>query len=134
MRWQDLPTRENHFTVRSAAMIDLKTNKTIRMYSANTKIAVVQKCVTPSGTFYRTETAREKGLNWAFKAAAFGLPDEKAPSAPKTPPLKTPKPAQPRTRKPAEKQKSVKQELPPEDGEAKPQVRWFKKLFRRKDG
>ena len=135
MRWQDLSTRENHFTVRSAAMIDLAKNKTIRIYSANTKIAVVQKCVTKEGTFYRTETAKEKGLDWAFKASAFGLPNEKAPSAPKAPPLKTPKPAKPRTRKPATKQKPAKKELPPEDGEAKPQeTRWYKKLFRRKNG
>lgn len=80
--WQDLPKRLNCFTVRNATMIDLDTKEVIRYYSANTKISVVQKCVTPEGTYYRTAESALHGLDHAFKGTAFGLPDEEAPSAP----------------------------------------------------
>lgn len=79
--WQNLPDRKNCFTTRRAVMKDLDTGKTIQVYSANTKIAVTQKCVTTSGTFYRTDSACQNGLNWAFEASALGLPNEKAPLA-----------------------------------------------------
>lgn len=79
--WETLPKTKNLFTKRSATMVDLKTNKIIQSYSANTKIAVVQKCTTPEKTYYRTKTAMEKGLDWAFEASAFGLPNEVAPSS-----------------------------------------------------
>lgn len=76
--WQDLPKRLNCFTVRNATMIDLDTKEIIRHYSANTKIAVVQRCVTPEGTYYRTAESALHGLDHAFNGTAFGLPDEKA--------------------------------------------------------
>lgn len=79
--WQDLPKPMSAFTVRNACMIDLDRNKIVQYYSANTKLRVVQKCITPTTTYYRTAPATEKGLNWALKAAAFGLPNEHAPSA-----------------------------------------------------
>ena len=75
--WKDLPKRENYFTVKNTAMINLNTGKTVRQYCTNTKIAVVQKCVTPDKTYYRTYDAYHNYLNYAFEAEAFGLPNEK---------------------------------------------------------
>lgn len=83
--WKDLPKPLNCFTTRNTIMIDLNNGKIVNNYAANTKIVVVQKCVTPKGTFYRTNSAKHHYLNYAFKATAFGLPNEKAPSAPSYP-------------------------------------------------
>lgn len=141
--WKDLPKPLNCFTVRSATMVNLNTGKIISNYSANTKIVVVQKCVTEKGTFYRTREAEHNYLNYAFKASAFGLPDEKAPSAPSpksnslgNSPLKS-KPVT-RTPKPVKKQtpakKSSKKASSPKGGEEKKRGGWLKKLFRRKNG
>ena len=80
--WKDLPKRLNCFTVRNARMVNLDTGKIVSNFAANTKIAVVQKCVTPTKTWYRTQEAAHHQLNYAFEASAFGLPNEKAPSAP----------------------------------------------------
>ena len=80
--WEDLPKPLIVFTVRNAAMRNLNTGKIIQQYSANTRINVAQKSVTEKGTFYRTSSAAHHNLNWAFEAPAFGLPNEKAPSAP----------------------------------------------------
>lgn len=74
-QWQDIP-KVPRFTIRRASMYDLKTKKPVRYFSANTKIDLVQKCVTEDGTFYRTGAAAEKDLDLAFEASAFGLPDE----------------------------------------------------------
>lgn len=135
--WQDLPKRQNCFTTRSAMMMDLDKRTVAQHYSANTKIVVVQKCVIPEGTYYRTETAKLKGLNWAFKASALGLPDEKAPSA-------HPKPnshhglsrkSGSRTSIPTrKKQKSVQKVASPKDGEGRQYGSWLKRLFRRENG
>ena len=80
--WEDLPERLNCFTVKNTAMINLNTGKPVRHYSTNTKINLVQKCITPEKTYYRTADAEHNYLNYAFEAEAFGLPNEKAPSAP----------------------------------------------------
>ena len=80
--WQDLPDKKTVFTLRSAVMKNLNTGEIIRHYSRNTRIDVVQKCVTEIGTFYRTRSAEQNNLNWAFEASAFGLPNDVAPSAP----------------------------------------------------
>ena len=77
--WKDLPKPLNAFTVRNATMINLNNWKPVQYYSANTRITLVQKAVTPKGTFYRTSSAEQNFLNYAFKASAFGLPDEYAP-------------------------------------------------------
>lgn len=77
--WEDLPRPLNCFTVRSVTLRNLDTGGIIRYYSANTKIVVVQKCVRPEGTYYRTAAAAERGRNYAFPASAFGLQDEVAP-------------------------------------------------------
>ena len=137
--WQDLPERKNLFTVKNTVMINLNTGKTVRHYATNTKIAVVQKCVTPDKTYYRTQDAVHHYLNYAFEAEAFGLPNEKAPSVPSDKPksigkntLKTP-PAN-RTLKPAKKQTSVQKSKAPKGGEEKGRLNWFKKIFRRKNG
>lgn len=134
MDWQDLPERKNCFTVRNASMLDLKKQKAVRAYSANTRITVVQKCNTEFGTFYRTEYAKDQGLDWAFKASAFGLPDDDAPSVPSVSPLNNSKPGT-RTPNPATaKQKSVQKKASPNDGEVRSKGGWLSKLFRRNNG
>lgn len=137
--WLDLPKRMNCFTVRNAAMYNLNTGKIIQYYSANTKIAVVQKCVTTEGTFYRTAEAAHHYLNYAFKASAFGLPDEKAPSAPspKTTPLgKLSKKLTPvsSTPSPEDNTNNSATVVLPKGGEGRQRKSWFSKLFRRKNG
>lgn len=132
MEWQDLPERKNCFTVRNASMLDLDKQKIVRAYSANTRINVVQKTTLPYGTFYRTEYAKEHGLNWAFKASAFGLPNDVAPSAPSASPLSNSKSVA-HTPKPAAKQKSENKTLP-KGGEARQRRSWLGRLFRRKNG
>lgn len=79
IEWQDLPDRKSLFTKRNAVMRDLHTKKIIQYYASNTKIAVVQKCNYDGTTYYRTNSAKENGLDWAFEAAAFGLPNDVAP-------------------------------------------------------
>lgn len=79
IEWQDLPDRKNLFTKRNAVMHDLHTKKIIQYYASNTKIAVVQKGNYDGTTYYRTNSAKENGLDWAFEAAAFGLPNDIAP-------------------------------------------------------
>lgn len=80
--WVDLEKPQNVFTVRNAAMRDLNDGEIIQCYSANTKIVVTQKCITEQGSFYRTNSAKTKRLDWAFEASAFGLPNEFAPPRP----------------------------------------------------
>lgn len=87
--WEDLPRPLNAFTVRNAAMVNLNNGEVIRYYSANTKIVLAQKAITPKGTFYRTREAEHHFLNYAFEAASFGLPNEFAPPVPKMDPNKT---------------------------------------------
>lgn len=139
-KWEDLPERRSLFTVKNTAMINLNTGKTVRQYCTNTKIAVVQKCVTPEKTYYRTREAEHHYLNYAFEAEAFGLPNEKAPSVPSSNPkstgnfstLRTP-PAS-RTPKPAKKQTSSQKVVPPKDGEGGRLRSWFSRIFRRNNG
>lgn len=80
--WENYPSPKNLFTKRNATMKDLKTNKIIQYYSANTKIVIVQKAQVNDQTFLRTAPARDHDLDWAFEAAAFGLPNDIAPPAP----------------------------------------------------
>ena len=137
--WEDLPERKNLFTVKNTVMINLNTGKTVRHYATNTKIAVVQKCVTTDKTYYRTQDAVHNYLNYAFEAEAFGLPNEKAPSAPST--KSNPgrnstlnsKPAS-RTSKPIEKTNIYATFVSPKGGEGKTHIGWLKRLFRRKNG
>lgn len=137
--WEDLPKPLNCFTVRSATMINLNNGKIVSNYSANTKIVVVQKCVTPKGTYYRTNEAAHHYLNYAFEASAFGLPNEKAPSAHSSRPSSLsrhttiiPKPGA-RTN-PDEKQKDAKIIALPKGGEGRRTRSWLKRIFRRKNG
>lgn len=131
--WQDLPERKNLFTVKNTVMINLNTGKTVQHYATNTKIAVVQKCVTPDKTYYRTQDAAHNYLNYAFEAEAFGLPNEKAPSVPSTKSNPEKKSAS-RTSKPTEKQTSTQKATTPKSGEEKGRFGWLKRLFRRKNG
>lgn len=59
-------------------MVNLDTNGKIQLYSANTKINLVQEAEVDGTRYFRTETAAIQGLNWAFKASDFGLPDKVA--------------------------------------------------------
>ncbi len=137
--WEDLPKPLNCFTVRNATMVNLNTGKIVSNYAANTKIVLVQKCVTPKGTYYRTSEAEHHYLNYAFRASAFGLPDEKAPSVPsaksdslnKTT-LKTKSAA--RTPKPIKKQTSTQKVILPKGGEGRRPRNWLSRIFRRKNG
>ena len=136
-KWEDLPKPLNCFTVRSATMVNLNTGKIVSNYAANTKIVVVQKCVTENGTYYRTNEAAHHYLNYAFRASAFGLPDEKAPSAHSSDPNSLRKHttiSKSASRKPTKKQKSVQKTAAPKDGEEKRFGSWFKRIFRRKNG
>lgn len=140
--WEDLPKPLSCFTARNTTMVNLNTGKIVNNYSANTKIVVVQKCVTSNGTYYRTQDAAHHYLNYAFRASAFGLPDEKAPSAPSTKPKSNSlsnrhsnvaKP-ETRTHKSAKKQKPTQKAASRKDGAGKRQGNWFTRLFRRKNG
>ena len=135
--WVDLPKPLNCFTVMNTAMINLNTGKAVYHYSTNTKIVVVQKCVTPECTYYRTSEAAHHYLNYAFKASAFGLPNEVAPSAPSSKPnsyhhsnTKSVK----RTPSPTKKQKSIQKTAGSKGGERKQSWSWLKRIFRRKNG
>lgn len=135
--WKDLPKPLNCFTVRNAAMINLNTNKIVRNYLTNTKIVVVQKCVMPEGTYYRTAEAAHHYLNYAFKASAFGLPNEKAPSAHSSKPNSsgsTSHKSSTRIASSIKKQKSSRQVASTKDGEGRRPRSWLKRIFRRKDG
>ena len=127
LTWTDLPSRLSLFTRRNATMIDLDTGKNVQYYSANTKIVVVQKCVTPEKTYYRTEQAKLKSLNLAFEASAFGLPDETAPLAPVDVSKEHSKSPGEIAISPAETNKEPKQESASESG-GKP---FWRRLFKR---
>ena len=134
--WKDLPERKNLFTVKNTTMINLNTGKAVRHYCTNTKIAVVQNCVTPGKTYYRTSDAAHNYLNYAFEAEAFGLPNEIAPSVRSLEPkssLKSDIPAA-RTHQPVKKQTSTQQVVLPKDGEARHKISWIRRIFRRKNG
>lgn len=142
--WIDLPKKKNCFTVRSATMTNLNTGEVVRHYAANTKIVVVQKCITPECTYYRTSEAAHHYLNYAFKASAFGLPNEKAPSAPVEKDLdslrnKISKPEKKScsdfcTKSSSTKQKCTQKETLPKDGGARRPQSWIKRIFRRENG
>lgn len=137
--WEDLPKPLNCFTVTNTTMVNLDNGKVIRHYSTNTKIVVVQKCVTPECTYYRTADAYFNKLNYAFKADAFGLPNEKAPSAHSSRSNSlsnstlSSKPAT-RTQTPEEKQTSIQKVILPNDGEGGRRGSWLRRIFRRIHG
>ena len=136
--WKNLDKPLNCFTVRNAMMVNLDNGKIVSNYAANTKIAVAQKCVTPNGTYYRTNEAVLHNLNYAFKASAFGLPSEKAPLAhtdkttkvlehrSKTASTKSAS----RTPKPAKKQKSSRKAAKSKNGGTKRLGGVLRKIFR----
>lgn len=78
--WKDLEKRLGLFTVRNAAMFDLNNGSKIQYYSANTKINLVQETELDGTRYLRTESAMTQGLDWAFKASDFGLPELKVAS------------------------------------------------------
>ena len=119
-------------------MVNLNTGKIVSNYSTNTKIVLAQKCVTENGTYYRTREAAFNYLNYAFKASAFGLPDDEAPSAPST----TTKPNSSNVKlkksgtrtQPTKKTKNTPKTVASNGGEKQRHGGWFSKLFRRKNG
>ena len=72
--WKDLPKPQGLFTRRSAIMVTLDTKKMIQQYALNTKLNVVQYTYFNGSLYFRTLTAKERGLNWAIKADSFTLP------------------------------------------------------------
>lgn len=133
LTWEDLPKPLNCFTVREAVMFDFDTKKIVRCYSANTKILVVQKSVTPTATFYRTSESARYDRNYVFKASAFGLPDEKAPSEPLAS-------SDSHTESSfimdstLKKTHTTQERHSSNDGETSAKRSWLKRLFRRKNG
>lgn len=109
--WKDLPKTYGLFTRRSALMVTLDSKKLVQQYAMNTKLNVVQYTIFNDSLYFRTSTARDKGLNWAIKSDAFVLPLDLASLVP-TPNLSPEKNApnpKPVTRKTAsKKQKSAK--------------------------
>lgn len=132
--WEDLSKPLNCFTVRNATMRNLNTGEIIQYYSANTKIVVVQKCVTPTNTYYRTESARHHYLNYAFEASAFGLANEKAPPAHLPYPNKLSGSTSRTPRSTAKNKKQHQAMVLPKDGETRPQGGLLKRLLRRING
>lgn len=74
--WKDLPKPKGFFTRRSTIMVTLDTKKAVQFYSANTKINVVQYTVFNGSVYFRTSSARDRGLNWAIKADSFSMPND----------------------------------------------------------
>lgn len=121
--WEDLPKKKAFFIIRNTAMVSLDTKKPIQLYSANTRINLVQKATYNDITYYRTATARDKGLNWVFRAADFGLPNDEAPLAPPTPKSSLHTFEHTKTEK---KQKTKKKDTASKSGE-----KWWKKFFKK---
>lgn len=74
--WKDLPKPRGFFTRRSTMMVTLDTKKAVQLYSANTKINLVQYAVFNDSVYFRTSSAKERNLNWAIKADSFDLPKD----------------------------------------------------------
>lgn len=127
--WKDLEKPINAFTVRSATMRNLNTGKVVQYYAANTKIVLVQKCITKTGTYYRTGEAAHHYLNYAFEASAFGLPNEIASLEPSLPLSNTQLSGSRHVPK-VIKQTSRKQKAKDKSEGHKPH-KWLDKLFRR---
>lgn len=134
--WQDLSKPYGLFTRRSALMVTLDTKKMVQQYAMNTKLNVVQYTIFNDSLYFRTLTAKEKGLNWAIKADAFVLPDELASLAP-TPNLSpkksvpNPKPVSRKTGN--QKQKSARKVATPKSEEvvAPKKANIFSKLLKK---
>lgn len=132
--WQDLSKPYGLFTRRSALMVTLDTKKMVQQYAMNTKLNVIQYTIFNDSLYFRTLTAKEKGLNWAIKADAFVLPAELASLVP-TPNLSpkksvpNPKPVARKTGK--QKQKSARKVATPKSEEvvAPKKANVFTKLF-----
>lgn len=131
--WEDLPKKLNVWTVRNTVMEDINTGEIIQHYSTNTHLRMFQKTHFRGETWYRTESTANRGLDWAFKASSFGLPNEKAPSVHKDFFEET---LAPKVSNSAQKEKhsfeSLKSSAPAKDGEAGLNLGFFKKFFRKK--
>lgn len=130
-RWETLPEPLRLFTKRNAVLLDLTNGRIVQHYSANTKIQVTQRCVHGDKTFYRTESAASRSLNWAFEASAFGLPNELAPSVPSSSPkVDTGLHTLAKTSRPR-KQKAIQATAKADDGEPAVRTPFWRRLFKR---
>ena len=110
--WKDLAKPQGFFTRRNTLMVTLDTKKAVQSYCPNTKINVVQYTVFNDTVYFRTSSAKERGLNWAIKADSFDLPDGYLASlAPLKSPAKKVTSSQPSSLK-LTKQKSVQKAVP----------------------
>lgn len=134
--WKDLPKPYGLFTRRSALMVTLDTKKMVQQYAMNTKLNVIQYAIFNDSLYFRTLTAKEKGLNWAIKADAFVLPDELASLVPMpnlSPKKSVPNP-KPVSRKTGnQKQKSARKVATPKSEEvvAPKKANIFSKLLKK---
>lgn len=132
--WKDLPKSYGLFTRRSALMVTLDTKKMVQQYAMNTKLNVVQYTVFNEGLYFRTSTAKTKGLNWAIKSDAFTLPPELASLAPTpsiSPKKNAPNPKPVSRKSGTQKQKSARKVATPKSEEvvAPKKANMFTKLF-----
>ena len=110
-------------------MVDLDKGKIITYYSANTKISMMQQALVNGERYFRTGSAKEKGLNWAIKANSFTLPIDDAPLEPSSSstlnsfsPAKKPRSSSPRQKssqnppKPRPSKSGEKAEMPKKKG------------------
>lgn len=130
MNWEDLESPKNCFTVKDTTMFDIPTKRVVRHFSQNTKIVVTQKCTMDGHTFYRTNAAKIRNLDWAFEAGALGLPDEVAPPVHSVSP-KVGLRLTPRIFRSAAKQKHSQKDSLVEGGATRSPRTIFKWLFKR---
>lgn len=128
--WEDLPEKKSCFTSRNTVLRDLNTNEIIQYYSANTKLVVVQKCITDTGTFYRTESAFRASKDYAFEGTALGLSDEVAPPSSSDSYSILKSATSPRADKTCNKHTSAYVEFPSGGERTSHKSSWFKKLFK----
>ena len=81
IEWKDLPSTKTYRTARNAVLVDLRHSTGVCVLTAGMNVTVVQKYTEDGVTYYRTQKAAKDGLDWALKASALGLPNDKAPEA-----------------------------------------------------
>lgn len=137
--WKDLPKRYALFTKCNTAMVNVATGAKVMCYSENTKINVVQETTYNEVRYFRTESAKEKGLDLAIKASTFDLPPDLASLEPSKKPLNdkfssynkfshSTKP----NKKPSKTQKTPKSEEVISEERKHSILSAFKRFFRRK--
>lgn len=80
IKWTDLAEQIGLFSVRNTWSIELATGKKVQSYATNTKINFVQETTYDGEKYYRTSSARDQGLDVAFKADDFVAPEPETPA------------------------------------------------------